>query len=93
MEKQKEMIDAMGKYFESAAEQICDFVEDPAERDAELNKLRELALEHAKMEEDFDVKKKTVEHVTQKLNQVSDLEIEKVGFSTLHFEFSDVNRN
>ena len=43
----------MGKYFESAAEQICDFVEDPAERDAELNKLRELALEHAKMEEDF----------------------------------------
>ena len=65
-------------------------VEDPAERDAELNKLRELALEHAKMEEDFDVKKKTVEHVTQKLNQVSDLEIEKVRFSMLDFEFSDV---
>merc|ERR1712062_769681 len=77
MEKQKQMITAIGDYFASSAEHICDFIEDPDEREVELNKLRELALEHAKLEEDFDVKKKTLVHVTQKLDQCSDLELEK----------------
>ena len=80
MEKQKQMISAIGDYFASSAEHICDFIEDPDEREVELNKLRELALEHAKLEEDFDVKKKTLVHVTKKLGQCSDLELEKVVF-------------
>ena len=81
MEKQKQMITAIGENFASSAAKIIDFIEDPEEREVELNKLRELALEHAKLEEDFDVKKKTLVHVTQKLDQCSDLELEKVCFS------------
>ena len=83
MEKQKQMITAIGENFASSAAKIIDFIEDPEERESELNKLRELALEHAKLEEDFDVKKKTLLHVTQKLDQDQTTELEKVCFSLL----------
>ena len=79
MFKQKQMISASGENLASAAAFIIDFIEDPAEREVELNKLRKLAIDHAKMEEDFDVKERTLKHVRAKLEVTHDLELNTVS--------------
>ena len=79
MLKQKQMICATSENFASAASYIIDYIEDPKEREEELNKLRKLAIEHAKMEEDFDVKERTIKHVRAKLDVSHDLDVDLVS--------------
>ena len=66
--------------YPKVAENICQFIEDPEEREQHLNDLRQLGLEHAKLEMEIKVQEDALVHTFKKLKEVKDLEIEKVIF-------------
>ena len=57
---------------------VCQHIADEKEKNVMLQKLKAIALDHAKMEQEFDIKHKALRHVDKKLEQVSDLDIDKV---------------
>ena len=78
MEKTKQLLESVAENYVVAAENICKYIEDPDEKKQQLNDLRELTMEHAKLAHDFDLQEKAVSHVTHQLKEIKDLEIEQV---------------
>lgn len=62
---------------------VCQHIADEKEKNVMLQKLKAIALDHAKMEQEFDIKHKALRHVDKKLDQVSDLDIDKEIEKTL----------
>ena len=81
MEKTKQLLESVAENYVVAAENICKYIEDPDEKNEQLNELRKLTMEHAKLAHEFDLQGKAVSHVTSQLKDIKDLEIEKV----IHF--------
>ena len=79
MEKTKLLLESVAGNYAVAAENICKYIEDPDEKKEQLNDLRKLTLEHAKLAHEFDLQGKAVSHVTSQLKDIKDLEIEKVN--------------
>ena len=77
MEKTKHLLESVAKNYSVAAENICKFIEDPDEKKEQLNDLRKLTMEHAKLAHEFDLQEKAMLHVTSQLKEIKDLEIEK----------------
>ncbi len=71
-------MESVAETYVTSAELVCQHIKDPAKKANMLNQLKNTALEHAKMELEFDAKCKALEFVGKKLKQVPDLEIEKV---------------
>ena len=77
--KQKDDLKKLAtKLYPKVAENICQFIEDPDEREEHLNDLRQLGLEHAKLDREIKVQEDALDHTTKKLKEVKDLIIEKV---------------
>merc|ERR1711971_277104 len=64
MEKTKQLLESVAENYAVAAENICKYIEDPDEKKEQLNDLRKLTLEHAKLAHEFDLQEKAVLHVT-----------------------------
>ena len=77
MEKTKQLLESVAENYVVAAENICKYIEDPDEKKEQLNNLRKLTMEHAKLAHEFDLQEKAVLHVTSQLKEIKDLEIEK----------------
>ena len=77
MEKTKLLLESAAENYMVAAENICKYIEDPKERKKQLDDLRELTLEHAKLSLQLESKGKAIIHVTEQLKQIKDLEVEK----------------
>ena len=77
MEKTKQLLESVAENYAVAAENICKYIEDPDEKKEQLNDLRKLTMEHAKLAHEFDLQEKAVLHVTSQLKEIKDLEIEK----------------
>ena len=77
MEKTKLLLESVAGNYAVAAENICKYIEDPDEKKEQLNDLRKLTLEHAKLAHEFDLQEKAMLHVTSQLKEIKDLEIEK----------------
>ena len=75
------------KLYPKVAENICQFIDDPEEREKHLNDLRLLGLEHAKLEIEIKVQEDALDHTTKKLKEVKDLEIEKVLHSLICIDY------
>ncbi len=80
MEKQRQFLEASGENILSSAEKVAEILVDPTDRSQHLDDLKELALQHAKLEKDLDSKSKALEYVKQKVKGIPDLEVEKVIF-------------
>ena len=77
MEKTKQLLESVTENYTKAAENICKYIEDPDEKKEQLNDLRKLTMEHAKLAHEFDLQEKAMLHVTSQLKEIKDLEIEK----------------
>jgi len=77
MEKTKLLLESAAENYMVAAENICKYIEDPKERKKQLDDLRELTMEHAKLSLQLESKGKAIIHVTEQLKQIKDLEVEK----------------
>ena len=77
MEKTKQLLESVAVNYVKAAENICKYIEDPDEKKEQLNDLRKLTMEHAKLAHEFDLQEKAVLRVTSQLKEIKDLEIEK----------------
>ena len=81
MEKTKQLLESVAENYAEAAKNICKYIEDPDEKKEQLNDLRKLTMEHAKLAHEFHLQEMAVMHVTSQLKDIKDLEIEKV----IHF--------
>merc|ERR1712141_957247 len=76
--KQKDDLKKLAaKLYPKVAENICRFIEDPDEKEKHLNDLRQLSLEHAKLDIEIKVQEDALDHTTKKLKEVKDLIIEQ----------------
>jgi hypothetical protein len=78
MEKQRQLLAATAESYISGADKIQKYIRDPIEKAAQLEKLKQLAFEHAQVEAKFELQCKALEFVTQKRKEIPDLEITKV---------------
>ena len=78
-------MESVAENYAVAAEKICKYIEDPEEKKEQLNDLRKLTMEHAKLAHEFDLQEKAVMHVTSQLKDIKDLEIEKVIYFFAYF--------
>ena len=78
MEKTKQLLASVAENYVVAAENICKYIEDPDEKKEQLDDLRKLTMEHVKLAHEFDIQEKAVDHVTNQLKGIKDLEIEQV---------------
>ena len=53
-------------------------ISDPSEKKRLFEDVKQMALEHAKMQYEFEIKSKALKMVTEKLTHVPDLDIKKV---------------
>ena len=72
-------MNSVAESYEDTFDLVCQHISDEKEKNVMLQKLKAIALDHAKMEQEFDIKHKALRHVDQKLEQVSDLDIDKVS--------------
>ena len=70
-----------------AAELVSKNISDPSEKKRLFEDVKQMALEHAKMHYDFEIKSKALKMVTEKLNMVPDLDIKKVCYSTARLTY------
>ena len=75
------MFDSVTESFAETVKIICFHTDiiDETEKKSMLEEMKSTALDLAKTKQEFDIKSKTLSHVEQKLNQVPDMEIEKVN--------------
>lgn len=91
MEKQRQMLTAIGENYESAAEKVCQFIVDPAERTKLLDDLKNLAVEHARLQNHFESQGKALTYVAQKLKESPNMDIEEV--KSIYFRFFSIDFN
>ena len=77
MEKTKLLLESAAENYMVAAEKICKYIEDLKEGKKQLDDLRELTVEHAKLSLQLESKGKAIIHVSEQLKQIKDLEVEK----------------
>ena len=77
MEKTKLLLESAAENYMVAVEKICKYIEDLKEGEKQLDDLRELTVEHAKLSLQLDSKGKAIIHVSEQLKQIKDLEVEK----------------
>ena len=76
--KQTQIMNSVAESYVETFDLVCQHISDEKEKNVMLQKLKAIALDHAKMEQEFDIKHKALRHVDKKLEQVSDLDIDKV---------------
>ena len=79
------MFDSVAESFAETVKIICLHTDetkilDETQKKSLLAEMKSTALDLAKTKQEFDIKSKALNHVDQKLNQVPDLEIDKVIF-------------
>ena len=77
MNKTKDLLNIATEYNISSSENICKYIEDPNEKKELLNELQRVNLELEKLANEFDLQEKAINHVTNQLKYIKDLEIEK----------------
>ena len=65
-------------FYTIAAELVSKNISDPSEKKRLFEDVKQMALEHAKMHYEFEIKSKALKMVTEKLTHVPDLDIKKV---------------
>lgn len=73
-EKIRKKVEELDENYIKAANYICRYIDDPEEKENQLNDLRILTLEHAKIFKTC----KSMDLVVQKLKEVVDLRIKEV---------------
>lgn len=92
MEKQRQIMEATAENCSLATEKIFTYIEDPKERAEHVTVLRHLALQHAILKRDFDMECKALNHVSKKLNEIPQLDVQK-EYETLLKEYKGPRMN
>ena len=79
MDKQKNVMDSVSETYIQTAELINKHIQDKGKRKKLFTSLKNLTIEHEKMETEFNVKQRAHKYVQDKNAQVPDLDIEKVS--------------
>ena len=79
MDKQKNVMDSVSETYIQTAELINKHIQEKGPRKKLFTRLKDLTIEHEKMETEFNVKQRAHKYVQDKNAQVPDLDIEKVS--------------
>ena len=75
--KQKLILEEVAEKFGTTAEFVSKYISDAEEKKLLFSELNSMALEHAKLQKEFEIKSKALKMVTEKLNLAPDLQIQK----------------
>jgi len=78
MDKQKNVMDSVSETYIQTAELINKHIQEKGPRKKLFTRLKDLTIEHEKMETEFNVKQRAHKYVQDKNAQVPDLDIEKI---------------